>query len=503
MKSIIRQLKKTTSKNQFDSSKVKFGILIFLIFIVATPIHAQQNTAPEIHGADVYGARPNHPFLYKIPATGAIPIIYQVLNLPIGLSVDKNTGIITGTTPEKGIYVTQFIAQNEFGADTLNFEIRSGDAIAITPAMGWNSWNVFGLRVTDQDIRNAADIMVSSGLINHGWTYINIDDGWESAERLANGEITGNEKFPDMVALSDYIHSKGLKFGIYTSPGPKTCGGYLGSYEHEEQDIKTFEKWNVDYLKYDWCSYMKPKVGGFSDLFREKKSRAPYQKMSPFILNANRDMVYSICQYGFGNVEKWGKEVGGNSWRTTLDIVDTWRSVNKILNKQKKLAPFASLGHYNDPDMLVLGVVGWNKDSRTCRLTEAEQRLHFSMWSMFASPLLLGCDLTKIDSFTMHLITNDEIIALNQDRLGKQAVLVQQKNKIQIWKKELYDQSIAIAVVNLNKKDKNYDLSIEAVTNENFASIVDVWTKESLTLNQNKLELSVHSHGVVVLRLDQ
>jgi hypothetical protein len=502
MTTFIKGANASEDINRIHPIKINWIALGFFLSIVF-PSWAQQNQSPKINGADIYGARPNHPFLYKIPATGTSPVKFDVLNLPEGLTLDENLGIISGITPEKGNYATQLIAKNEWGADTLIFEIRSGDAIALTPAMGWNSWNVFGLRVTDQDIRNAADMLVNSGLINHGWTYINIDDGWESAERLTNGEITGNEKFPDMVALSEYIHSKGLKFGIYTSPGPKTCGGYLGSYQHEAQDIKTYEKWNVDYLKYDWCSYMKPKVGGFSDLFREEKSKAPYLKMSLFILNANRDIVYSICQYGFGNVEKWGKEVGGNSWRTTLDIVDTWRSVSKILNKQKELAPYASLGHYNDPDMLVLGVVGWNKDSRMCRLTEEEQRLHFSMWSMFASPLLLGCDLTKIDSFTMKLITNDDIIALNQDKLGQQATLIDQKNKIQVWKKELSNQSIAVAIVNLSKKEKKHSLSLSEVSAENYSKITDLWSKQTATPKQNRVETNIPSHGVVVLKLER
>lgn len=474
---------------------------IMTLFFIATIFYSysQQNIAPKIHGADIYGARPNRPFLYKIPATGTAPILYDILDLPIGLNLNGNTGIITGSVLEKGIYKTLIIAKNDFGSDTLNFEIKIGDEISLTPAMGWNSWNVFGLRVTDKDIRNAADVMVSNGLINHGWSYINIDDGWESAERKENGEIGSNDKFPDMVALSDYIHSKGLKFGIYSSPGPKTCGGYLGSYKHEEQDIKTYEKWGVDYLKYDWCSYTK--VSGLKDLFVEKKAKIPYQYMGQYILNSQRDMVYNLCQYGFANVEKWGKDVGANSWRTTGDIVDTWSSIKSILKKQKGLASFATPGHNNDMDMLVLGVVGWNNDSRKCRLTENEQRLHFSMWSMFNSPLLLGCDLTKIDSFTMSLITNDNVIGLNQDRLGKQANLIKQKKNIQIWKKELIDGSIAIAVVNLKRKEKKQNLDLSSVTNNNYSTATDLWTNQQLDIVKNNIDIAVPSHGVLLFKL--
>lgn len=475
------------------------SILFFFFLIAFTKSFSGSSPAAEIHGADIYGARPNRPFLYKIPATGNAPLSFKAVNLPKGLTLNASSGIISGTVADTGIYTTTLIAANDLGADSLKFEIRIGNEISLTPAMGWNSWNVFGLRVTDKDIRNAADVMVSTGLINHGWSYINIDDGWESPERLANGEISSNNKFPDLAALSDYVHSKGLKFGIYSSPGPRTCGGYLGSYQHEEQDIKTYERWGVDYLKYDWCSYTR--VSGLKDLFMEKRSKLPYQKMSPFLLNAKRDIVYSICQYGFGHIERWGKEVGGNSWRTTGDIVDTWSSVKKILNKQKKLSSYAAPGHWNDPDMLVLGIVGWNTDSRKCRLSEDEQRLHFSMWSMFASPLLLGCDLTKIDSFTMSLISNDAVIALNQDKLGKQAVLVKQMNKIQVWKKELSDGSMAIAVINLGKKAKTYNLDLHSIAGKNYTTAVDLWTNQKSVIKNNETASLISSHGIYLIKI--
>jgi hypothetical protein len=469
------------------------GTLLLMLFALTT--YGQANTKPEIHGPDIYGAKPNRPFLFKIPATGAAPITFEMHGIPPGLQLDNSTGILSGSVPSVGIFQTIILAKNSYGTDTLFFDIHIGP-VALTPPMGWNSWNVFGLRVTDKDIRNAADVIVSSGLINHGWTYINIDDGWESAGRLPNGEIAANDKFPDMVALSDYIHSKGLKFGIYSSPGPKTCGGYLGSLDHEEQDIKTYEKWGVDYLKYDLCSYVWQTKG-----LKKKAIQAPYILMNKFIQNSSRDIVYSLCQYGLADVWEWGKEVGGNSWRTTGDIVDTWASVQRLLNKQKKLAPYAEPGHWNDPDMLVLGVVGWNDDSRKCRLTEDEQRLHFTMWSMLSSPLLLGCDLTKIDPFTMSLITNDDIIALNQDRLGKQAVLLEEKGNIQVWKKELADGSFALAFCNLGKKGKFTTYDLAKATTTTCKTSKDLWTVLKTEVRDNKLTVAIPTHGVVVVKL--
>ncbi len=474
-----------------------YKILNAFLLTISISAFAQESTAPKIHGADIYGAKPNRPFLYKIPATGAKPIEYSVLGLPQGLTLDKYTGIISGISPTKNNYTTRLIAKNNFGTDTLKFDIKVGDELSLTPAMGWNSWNVFGLRVTDKDIRNAADVMVSTGLIDHGWGYINIDDGWESDERKPDGEIATNSKFPDLTALSDYIHSKGLKFGIYSSPGARTCGGFLGSLNHEEQDLKTYEKWGVDYLKYDLCSYT------MRTFLVKKNLQKPYILMNQFIQNSNRDIVYSLCQYGLGKVWKWGKEVGGNSWRTTGDIVDTWASVNRLLNKQKKLAAYASPGHWNDPDMLVLGVVGWNNDSRKCRLTEAEQQLHFGMWSMLASPLLLGCDLTKIDSFTMSLITNDDIIALNQDRLGKQAEFLYEKEHIQVWRKLLSDGTFAIAVINLNATETTTQLNLDKVTNMKFTSAKNLWTKNTVLINENKIPISILAHGIAQFKLNK
>jgi hypothetical protein len=363
-----------------------------LFLLLASAVFGQK---PQIHGPDIYGARPNRPFLFKIPATGAQPMAYDVIGLPVGLQLDKTTGIITGSCANIGIYQTIVLVKNDAGIDTSFFDIQIGN-VALTPAMGWNSWNVFGLRVTDKDIRNAADVMVSSGLINHGWSYINIDDGWESAERLPNGEIAANSKFPDMVALSDYIHSKGLKFGIYSSPGPKTCGGYLGSLDHEEQDIKTYEKWGVDYLKYDLCSYVWQTKG-----LKKEAIQAPYILMNKFIQNSNRDIIYSLCQYGLANVWEWGGSVGGNSWRTTGDIVDTWASVQRLLNKQKKLAPYAQPGHWNDPDMLEVG---------NGAMKYHEYEAHFSFWCLLAAPLMAGNDLRNMSDSIKNILLNKHLL---------------------------------------------------------------------------------------------
>ncbi|HEY6978964.1 MAG TPA: putative Ig domain-containing protein, partial [Chitinophagaceae bacterium] len=323
--------------------------------------------APKINGAKIVGIKPGSPFLYKISATGERPLKYFVENLPQGLYVDENTGVISGSLSAAGEYKLQFVVSNQKGIDSGNFTIKVGGLIALTPAMGWNSWNCWGLSVSDAKVRSAAQALIDKGLIDHGWAYINIDDGWQSPQRDVNGNIVPNDKFPNMKALGDWLHAQGLKFGIYSSPGPLTCGGYLGSYEHEMQDATSYANWGIDYLKYDWCSYGDIyKKAGDTSLAAYMK---PYRVMQHALKAQSRDIYYSLCQYGMHDVWKWAPEVDGNSWRTTGDITDTWESLSSIGFTQNKLYHYAMPGHWNDPDMLIAGQVGWGEDLRSTRLT--------------------------------------------------------------------------------------------------------------------------------------
>ncbi len=241
---------------------------------------------------------------------------------------------------------------------------------------------------------------VNEGLRDHGWTYINIDDGWNmhkdaEPKRDSLGRILPNEKFPDMKALGDAIHSLGLKMGIYSSPGPYTCGQYTGSYQFEQKDAHSYASWGVDYLKYDWCSY--DQIARDTSLAERQK---PYLVMKEALNQVNRDIVYSLCQYGMSKVWRWGAEVGGNLWRTTGDITDTWESLKEIGFSQIENQPFAGPGHWNDPDMLVVGWVGWGPNLHPTKLTPDEQYTHISLWCLLSAPLLLGCDLQQLDPFT-------------------------------------------------------------------------------------------------------
>ncbi|MCF8229824.1 MAG: NPCBM/NEW2 domain-containing protein [Bacteroidales bacterium] len=465
---------------------------------------------PRINYPWVTGASPGKPFLFRIPVTGEKPVHISVEHLPAGLKFDQEKRIIHGTTPPKGEYVVNVTAENKFGKDVKRITIKSGHGLALTPPMGWNSWNCWGLSVDQEKVKAAADALVSSGLADHGWTYINIDDGWEAEQRTENRELLANEKFPDMKALADHIHDYGLKLGIYSSPGPYTCGGYLGSHEHEKQDAETWADWGIDYLKYDWCSY--------NDIAADRslpELKKPYIFMDKILKDVDRDIVYSLCQYGMGDVWTWGEEVGGNLWRTTGDITDTWSSMSRIGFSQDKCSPYAGPGHWNDPDMLVVGQLGWGPDLHKTRLTPDEQYTHISLWSLLSAPLLLGCDLTQLDDFTLNLLTNDEVIAVNQAPLGDQAIKVKDENGKQVWAKKLVDGTLAVGLFYTGTDDpveamwwedempaSNVKISWEELGIEGSHKIRDLWRQKTIPGNFTEgLEAQVPYHGVILVRL--
>lgn len=365
-------------------------------------------------------------------------------------------------------------------------KVVPSNGLARTPPMGWNSWNHFGITINDSIIREIADAMVNSGMAEAGYEYIVIDDGWEGG-RDKDGNIYPNSNFPDMKALADYVHSLGLKLGIYSSPGPKTCGGYVGSYGYELQDSKTFASWGIDYLKYDWCGAMR--IFGYS---RENMQRA-YQKMGFALLETGRPIVYSICQYGLENVWEWGADAGGNLWRTTGDIDDSWERISEIGFGQNELAPFAGPGHWNDPDMLEVG----NGD-----LTIDENKAHFTLWCMLAAPLMAGNDLRNMTEETIEILTNPDLIAINQDELGFQGKRIYEKDGVEVWSKPLKDGITAIALFNRNNSIKQLNIDINDLKLSDIPkSLYDVWLKEDITIKNEKMSFELPAHGVVLLKV--
>ncbi len=358
------------------------------------------------------------------------------------------------------------------------------NGLAKTPPMGWNSWNKFAGRVDDAAVRSMADAMATNGMKDAGYQYINIDDTWE-ASRDPQGNITTNKKFPDMKALADYVHSKGLKIGIYSSPGPNTCAGYEGSYGHEEQDARTYAAWGIDYLKYDWC--------GARNIYTDQEMQAVYQEMGEALLKSGRPILYSLCQYGRDDVWKWGPEVGGNAWRTTGDIRDTWDSMTKIGFSQAELAAWAGPGHWNDPDMLEIGNGG---------MTDDEYRTHMSLWSILAAPLLAGNDLRNMTPTILEILTNREVIAVDQDKDGKQGRRIAKSGDQEVWEKPLSGDAQAIGLFNRGgtpeKISVNWsDLGLKTAP----AHARDLWGHSDLKLDGTEYSVTVPAHGAVMLRI--
>lgn len=481
---------------------------------------------PRINGASVVGIRPGSPFQFQMPVTGDRPMIYSAKNLPAGLSINSKTGVITGSLAKPGQYIVTLDAHNSKGKATKRLRIVCGDRIALTPPMGWNSWNCFADQVSAEKVKLAAETMVKSGLINHGWTYINIDDFWQNNRnskdpalqgplRDQSGNIVPNKRFGDMKGLAEYVHQLGLKIGLYSSPGPWTCGGCTGSYGHEAQDAEMYAKWGFDYLKYDWCSYGAVidgmpqndpyKVSSLSYKGGNVLETAmkPYQLMGDYLRQQHRDIVYSLCQYGMSDVWKWGDKVGGSSWRTTNDITDTWASVKNIALAQDKAAEWSKPGNWNDPDMLVVGVVGWGNPHAT-KLRPDEQYLHLSLWSLFSAPLLIGCDMEKLDAFTLNLLTNDEVIAIDQDPLGKQATCLQTIGDLRIYVKQLEDGSKAVGFCNFGLDPVNISYAdFMKIGIAGQQKVRDLWRqKDVATINTRtaKLQLKVPAHGVLLYK---
>ena len=376
--------------------------------------------------------------------------------------------------------------------------------LALTPPMGWNSWNKFACNVNEQLIRETADAMAASGMKDAGYQYVNIDDCWQG-QRDSRGFIQPDpKKFPSGIkALADYVHSKGLKLGIYSDAGAKTCGGRPASRGHEYQDALTYAEWGVDYLKYDWC--------GCEDL----NAKGAYTTMRDALHAAGRPIIFSMCEWGDNQPWLWAENIG-NSWRTTGDIypcfdckIDhkTWYSwgVLQILDKQEGLRKYAGPGHWNDPDMLEVGN----------GMSVNEDRAHFSMWCMLAAPLISGNDLRHMSKETLEILTNKEVIAVNQDRLGIEGFKYSTRDNIEIWFKPLADNAWAMCVLNRGTTPQKvtFDWNTEKVADDfskrdahfdtTTYGLRDLWAKKDIGTTKEPLNTEVPGHDVLMLRLNK
>lgn len=472
---------------------------------------------PRINGPSIFGVRPWSPLLYRIPATGERPMEFSATGLPPWIKLDPHSGMMSGNIETRGEYQVTLTARNARGAAKRKFRIVVGDKISLTPAMGWNSWNCWGSHITGDKILQSARAMAASGLIDHGWTYINIDDAWQGRRGGPFNAIQGNTNFPDMKHLCDEIHDLGLKVGIYSTPWVTSYANHIGGsadnadgdwtppteeqrkhthkhffpwiigkYSFAQEDARQWADWGIDYLKYDWYPNEPPET----------------EEMAGALRDSGRDVVFSLSNSSpFTNAPELSKFA--NSWRTTGDIRDNWDSMRGKGFSQGRWARFAGPGHWNDPDMLVVGWVGWGQPHPT-HLTPDEQYTHISIWCMLSAPLLLGCDLQKLDAFTLGLLSNDEVLALDQDALGKQAICVAVDGDVYIYAKDLEDGSKAVGFFNLGRSEAPATVHWPELNLSGKRMVRDLWRQRDLgRFNGEYTVPAIPPHGVVLVRLDK
>ena len=462
---------------------------------------------PRISGARVIGARPGNPFLFYVPVTGERPMKVIAQGLPNGLNLDPATGIITGTTPAAGTYVVKLAATNAKGTATRELKIVAGETLALTPPMGFNSWNGYNRSITQAIMSTQAQAMASSGLRDHGYTYVNIDEFWEVQNKAdwdpklhgverdpVTGRINSNQRFPDMKGFADECHKLGLKAGLSSSPGPTACGGCVGSWQHEKEDAERFAEWGFDYLKYDWCSYNTVVTGKYED---KEYAMKPYAVMDEHLRAQKRDIVFSMCQYGMANVWEWAHEVHGNTWRTTNDIGGSWGSMSRIGFKQGGHEPFVKPGCWNDPDMMTVGWMGY----KWTDLDDDEQYTEVSLWCLLAAPLILGNDLTKMDEFTHNLLCNDEVIAVNQDPLGRMASCIATRGDTKVYAKAMSDGSTAVGLFNLGDETVSVSTTWIELKLTGPQHVRDLWRQKDIGKQADGFTAEIPRHGVMLIRV--
>lgn len=515
------------------------SFVVILFFAVASAQQAPDYSAyiltpkspetPNINGPRVYGARPGADFIYRIPATGVRPMKFSAKGLPCGLKLDASKGIITGKVRRKGSYRVQITAANALGSDSSELRIEIGDRIALTPPLGWNSWNCWGDRVTADNILQAARALEEKGLADYGWSYVNIDDGWQGRRGGRYNAIQPNAKFPDMKALGDSLHARGFKFGIYSGPWISTYAAHIGSscdnqdgtywwveegivdenykldvskydkgelhsfgkYSFARADARQWADWGVDYLKYDWF---------LNDVWWLRDMREALDA-------TGRDIVYSISNATriclAPDMQKYA-----HCWRTAGDIQDTWASVSNIaFDRESAWAGYAGPGNWPDADMMVLGQVGgWEGGTpHWTRLTPWEQYSHVTLWAILASPMLIGCDLDTIDEFTLSLLCNPEVLEVNQDPLGMMGVRnVFGPGKTQcVYVKRLEDGSLAVALFNLRNEEGKVSFAPRDLGLLGAQSIRDLWRRQDVgkVADKERWEVNLPAHGCALYRL--
>lgn len=474
--------------------------------------------APKINGPRVFGAGIDSPFFFPVPVTGERPLAFSTEDLPKGLTMDAASGIISGVVAKEIDATVNINVSNSVGRDEQTLKIIAGSRLALTPPLGWSSWNAWGSAIDEQKIRDCADTMVSSGLAAHGFSYVNIDDGWQGERGSALNAIQPNEKFKDMKALCDYVHALGLRIGIYSTPWVKSflrltggssgkcihCdpsrmpekdhGHYFGEHSHHREDATQWAEWGIDYLKYDWSPWQLPVIEAMHDALRD----------------SGRDMIYSLSNGGpFEDAADWARLA--NCWRTTGDITDTWDSISRIGFSQDRWTPYAGPGHWTDPDMLVVDkVLGW-REGYGSGLTENEQITHITLWAILAAPLLLGCDLSQMEQFTLNLMCNDEMLAVNQDIMGKQGHCVRETRRTDqngqttvhenVYVRPLHDGRFAVGLFNRTERPATVRVDWEELGIHGSQQVRDIWANRDIGVFDSEFSMGVPSHGAQFILL--
>lgn len=369
--------------------------------------------------------------------------------------------------------------------------------VKLTPPMGWNSWNTFGENINEKLIFETADAFVAAGLPEKGYEYLVIDDCWSLKERDEKGCLTADPaKFPHgMKAVADYVHSKGLKFGMYSCAGNLTCAGYPGSFEHEFTDARTFADWGVDFLKYDYC-YHSPIIHG----------KYLYRRMGLALENCGRDICFSACSWGADETQEWIKTTGASMWRSTGDIFDTWESVKDLVRQQEKLHPYNGVGCFNDMDMLIVGMYGkGNVGLKGCN--DVQYRTHFSLWALLGSPLMIGCDIRDMNKETVDILTNEELIRINQDRTCRQPVKLTATwcgENLVMYSRQLENGELAIGFFNLGDDKAVARLNLDELglphSTGMTLEVKEVWTGEQYKVKNSTMSKELEPYSCAVYR---
>lgn len=477
---------------------------------------------PRINSAKIFGATPGNPFLYTIAATGSKPIKFSAAGLPEGLTLATQTGIISGSVKTRGTYPVVLTAKNKHGKATQKLLIKIGDTIALTPPIGWNGWNAWEQKIDREKVIASAEAMVSKGLRDHGWSYVNIDDAWQGIRTGPDTALQANEKFPDIKGMIDYIHFLGLKAGLYSTPYIASYAGYVGAsskypaggetaalfkgnrpaysgigkYRFETNDAKQMAAWGVDFLKYDWRIDVLSAEG-----------------MSQALKKSGRDVVFSLSNNApFDKVKDWNRT--SNMYRTGPDIKDSWNSLYHTSFTLDRWAPFSGPGHWMDPDMMILGDVSIGPVLHPTRLTPDEQYSHVSIFSLLAAPMLIGCPIEHLDDFTLNLLTNDEVMAINQDPLGKTGRLVLEEDDVQVWLKPLEDGSFAVGLFNIggygkspesyfrwgNEPEKIFTLYLDKIGLNGRYVMRDIWRQKDVVESSGSFQTNIAHHGVLLVK---